>query len=117
MITLHIGNIPWEMLEEDLNKELSSYGKILSISLIKNWTKNQSRGFAFVSVETEQGARDIIENLNGVIFMECPLKIEISKRSRHEPFVKEPRQETLESSDLDFFSDREKFGFLKKRPK
>lgn len=117
MITVYVGNIPFSVKEKDLKKEFSNYGKVSSVSLIKNWTKDQSRGFAFVNMEEEQDALDAVEDLDGSQYGDCILQVEISKRSRYLPF-KERKESLNDNEDLTFSPksrlEKKKFGFNKK---
>ena len=62
---LYIGNLAREVTEQDLNDNFSTVGKVLSAVIIKDKYSNQSRGFGFVEMETEEAAREAITQFNG----------------------------------------------------
>lgn len=62
---LYIGNLSSEVTEEDLSHNFSSVGKVVSVAIIKDRYSNQSKGFGFVEMETEDAARQAIEQFNG----------------------------------------------------
>ena len=62
---LYIGNLAAEVTEQDLNDNFSTVGKVLSSVVIRDKYSNQSRGFGFVEMETEEAAREAITAFNG----------------------------------------------------
>ena len=44
----------------------SKYGKVLSSEVIKDKVTNQSKGFGFVEMESEEDAKKAIAGLNGI---------------------------------------------------
>jgi RNA recognition motif-containing protein len=62
---LYIGNLASEVTEEDLNHNFSSIGNVASVAIIKDRYSNQSKGFGFVEMETEEAAQQAIEKFNG----------------------------------------------------
>jgi RNA recognition motif-containing protein len=62
---LYIGNLPYEVTEEDLRTNFSEVGKISSVSIIKDKYTGLSRGFGFVEMETEKEAEEAIKKFNG----------------------------------------------------
>ena len=62
---LYIGNLSADVTEEDLNHNFSTVGKVLSVAIVKDRYSNQSRGFGFVEMESEEAARQAIEQFNG----------------------------------------------------
>jgi len=61
---LYIGNLAREVTEQDLNDNFSSVGKVMSAVIIKDKYSNQSKGFGFVEMETEESAREAIAEFN-----------------------------------------------------
>ncbi len=53
---LYIGNLPYEVTEEDLKTNFSEVGKVHSVNIIKDKYTGLSRGFGFVEMETEKDA-------------------------------------------------------------
>lgn len=62
---LYVGNLTVNVTEDTIKDNFANAGKIATVTLIKdNYTK-QSKGFGFVEMETEEGARQAIEMFNG----------------------------------------------------
>ncbi len=76
-IRLYVGNLPKENIERQTLEELFiDAGETISIKVIKERKTGKCRGFAFVTVLTDELADAFIEKYNGQSFMENPLKIE-----------------------------------------
>ena len=76
-IRLYVGNLPKENIERQTLEELFiDGGETISIKVIKERKTGKCRGFAFVTVLTDELADAFIEKYNGQSFMENPLKIE-----------------------------------------
>ncbi len=62
---LYVGNLSQNVTEEDLRKNFSEAGKVVSAAVIKDKFSGVSRGFGFVEMETEEGAQEAIRKFNG----------------------------------------------------
>jgi len=62
---LYVGNLTANATEDVLKENFATAGTVAAVNVIKdNYTK-QSKGFGFVEMETEEGARKAIEMFNG----------------------------------------------------
>jgi RNA recognition motif-containing protein len=76
-VRLYVGNLPKEAIERQaLEAMFVDAGAGVSTKLIKDRKTGKCRGFAFVTVPTDEMADAFIEKYNGQAFMESPLKIE-----------------------------------------
>ena len=76
-VRLYVGNLPKEAIEKDaLVAMFADDDQQVSTKLIKDRKTGKCRGFAFVTVPTDEVADQFIEKYNGLSFMENPLKIE-----------------------------------------
>ncbi len=76
-VRLYVGNLPKEAIErEALQAVFADAGDSVSTKVIKDRKTGKCRGFAFVTVPTDEMADELIEKYNGQSFMENPLKIE-----------------------------------------
>ncbi len=62
---LYIGNLSVKVTEEDLKANFSTVGKVVSVNIVKDRYTGLSRGFGFVEMETEEGAKEAIQRFNG----------------------------------------------------
>lgn len=62
---LYIGNLSPKVSEDDLKSNFSRAGEVVSVSIIRDKFTNQSRGFGFVEMATEEGAKEAITQFGG----------------------------------------------------
>ena len=62
---LYIGNLSFDVTEDDLREMLSQHGPVNEINVIMDKMTGRARGFAFVTMNTQEGAAAAIEKLNG----------------------------------------------------
>jgi RNA recognition motif-containing protein len=76
-IRLYVGNLPKEEIDrEALANMFVEEGQQVTTKVIKDRKTGKCRGFAFVTVESDEVADQFIEKYNGQSFMDSPLKIE-----------------------------------------
>ena len=76
-IRLYVGNLPKEAIDRDKLAEMFvDEGQQVSTKVIKDRKTGKCRGFAFVTVPSDEVADQFIEKYNGQPFMDSPLKIE-----------------------------------------
>lgn len=61
---LYIGNLSYEVTEEDLKLALEPFGKVESVTLIKDKFSGQSKGFGFVEMSSKAEGQAAIDGLN-----------------------------------------------------
>jgi cold-inducible RNA-binding protein len=62
---LYVGNLSFDITEDDLRDMLSQHGAVNEINVIMDKATGRARGFAFVTMNTEEGATAAIQKLNG----------------------------------------------------
>ncbi|HEY9769695.1 MAG TPA: RNA-binding protein [Coleofasciculaceae cyanobacterium] len=76
-IRLYVGNLPKEEIDRDaLAAMFADEGDQVSTKVIKDRKTGKCRGFAFVTVASDEAADRFMEKYNGQSFMDSPLKIE-----------------------------------------
>ncbi|MCB0156281.1 MAG: RNA-binding protein [Anaerolineae bacterium] len=61
---LYVGNLSYETTEGELQQLFAGVGPVASTAIITDRDSGRSKGFGFVEMETEQGAKEAIEQLN-----------------------------------------------------
>jgi len=62
---IYVGNLSYEVTEEDLRLELEQYGQVESVTIIKDKRSGQSKGFGFVEMTSKAEGQSAIDGLNG----------------------------------------------------
>ncbi len=62
---LYVGNLPFDITENDLREMLSQHGPVNEITVIMDKITGKARGFAFATMNTQEGANAAILALNG----------------------------------------------------
>ncbi len=63
-LRLYVGNLAFSTEEGAIEGLFSQAGPVQSVSLVRDRSTGQSRGFAFVEMASEDGARTAIERFN-----------------------------------------------------
>jgi RNA recognition motif-containing protein len=61
---LFVGNIPWSLSDEDLQKLFAEHGAVEEAIIIKDKFSNRSKGFGFVTFTEDADADKAISALN-----------------------------------------------------
>ncbi len=61
---LYVGNLAFRTEEQTLSALFAEAGPVESVTLMRDKTTGQSRGFAFVEMGSEEGARAAIDRFN-----------------------------------------------------
>jgi len=62
---LFVGNMPYNITEDELKNAFSEAGEVASVAIINDKMTGRPRGFGFVEMATEEGAQKAIEMMNG----------------------------------------------------
>ena len=62
---LFVGGLPYSTQQEEVEQLFSQCGQVLSATIVRDKFTNQSRGFGFVEMATEEQASEAINRLNG----------------------------------------------------
>ena len=62
---VYVGNLSFEVGEEDLRQAFSAFGQVATINIIKDKFSGESRGFGFVDMPAKAEAEAAIAGLNG----------------------------------------------------
>lgn len=65
MTKLYVGNLPYSFNDSTLKDLFSSYGNVVTASIIIDRQTNRSKGFGFVELEDASMAESSIADLNG----------------------------------------------------
>jgi RNA recognition motif-containing protein len=64
-MNIYVGNLSYDVSEENLRQAFESFGQVTSARIIKDKYNGQSRGFGFVEMLEQAQAQAAIDYLNG----------------------------------------------------
>ncbi len=64
---IFVGNLSYQVTEEDLRQEFGAYGTVSTASIVTDKYDNRPKGFAFVEMPTKSEAELAIAGLNGKV--------------------------------------------------
>jgi len=64
-MNIYVGNLPFELSEDDLRKAFESYGEVSTVKIVTDRYSGKSRGFAFVEMPDDTQGQEAIDQLNG----------------------------------------------------
>jgi RNA recognition motif-containing protein len=62
---LYVGNLPYSTTEAQLEALFADAGEITKVTVITDRETGRSKGFGFVEMATEEGAREAMRRFNG----------------------------------------------------
>jgi len=63
-MNIYVGNLSYEVTEEDLQNAFEGFGQIESLKIIKDNYSGRSKGFGFVEMSNNADAQSAINGLN-----------------------------------------------------
>ncbi|MBU4426232.1 MAG: RNA-binding protein [Proteobacteria bacterium] len=64
-MNIYVGNLSYDLSEEDLKKAFEEFGQVESAKIITDTYSGRSKGFGFVEMSDEAEAQSAIDALNG----------------------------------------------------
>ena len=64
-MNIYVGNLSYEVTEEDLQQTFEAFGQVESVKIIKDRFSGESKGFGFVEMPARAEAQSAINDLNG----------------------------------------------------
>lgn len=63
-MNLYVGNLSYDLTEDDLRELFSEFGEISSVNIITDKFTGRSKGFGFVEMPSQEDAEKAISGLN-----------------------------------------------------
>jgi RNA recognition motif-containing protein len=82
---LYVGNLPFDITEDDLRNMLSEHGAVNEIAVVMDKFTGKARGFAFATMSTQEAANAAIAALNGKDFKGRPLTVNEARPREERP--------------------------------
>jgi RNA recognition motif-containing protein len=86
-LNIYVGNLGFDVTEEELRTLFSGYGEVSSVNIVKERSSGQSKGFGFVEMLNNSEADKAMKGLNGTRF-----KNQLIRLSQAKPPSKRPQR-------------------------
>src|SRR5687768_1031133 len=62
-MNIYVGNLSWQMTDEDLRTLFEQYGSVTSAKIVKDKVSGRSKGFGFVEMPDDSEAQNALSSL------------------------------------------------------
>ena len=76
---IYVGNLPFDVTEEELREEFASFGKVESVTIPTDRYSGRHRGFAFVEMPSVSEGQAAIAGLNGKTLKDRTLSVNAAR--------------------------------------
>jgi len=76
---IYVGNLSYEVTEDDLRAEFAAFGKVNSVSIITDKYSGRSKGFAFIDMPAVAEGQQAITELNGKTLKDRALSVSAAR--------------------------------------
>jgi len=74
-MNIYVGNLSYNVTEEDLQQAFAAFGQVASASIIKDQFSGRSKGFGFIEMPVKEEAEAAIAGLNGKTMQDRALNV------------------------------------------
>ncbi|MDE0518526.1 MAG: RNA-binding protein [Bdellovibrionales bacterium] len=75
MSKLYVGNLSYNVTENELNDLFSSKGEVVSVKIISDHQSGRSKGFGFVEMSSKEESEAVISAFNGHDLKGRPIRV------------------------------------------
>jgi cold-inducible RNA-binding protein len=76
---IYVGNLDYDVTEDQLRTEFSAFGKVDSVSMISDRDTGRSKGFAFIEMTSIPEGQAAIEGMNGKVLKDRTLIVNAAR--------------------------------------
>ncbi len=82
---LYVGNLSYDTTEEDIRNLFAQAGTVSEVALIKDRDSGTSKGFAFVTMSSQDEAKKAIEQFNGKTLGNREMTVNVARPREERP--------------------------------
>ncbi len=91
-MNIYVGNLPYNVTDEDLRAVFAPFGEVSSAKIIMDRYSGRSKGFGFVEMNNDSEAEEAIKSLDNTDMKGRNLRVNQAKpRTDSKPPRREPR--------------------------
>ena len=76
---IYVGNLSYDITEEDLRQEFAAFGEVASVDVIKDKYTGRVRGFGFIEMPSVSEGQAAINSLNGKTLMDREIVVNAAR--------------------------------------
>lgn len=76
---IYVGNLSYRTVEDQLSQHFAKFGQISSTVIVMDRATNRSKGFGFITFESENAAQQAVQEMNGKEIDGRTVKVSIAK--------------------------------------
>jgi len=76
---IYVGNLSYDVTEDDIRQEFAAFGKVESVSIITDRYSGQPKGFGFVEMPSVSEGQAAIAGLNGKTLKDRTLNVNAAR--------------------------------------
>lgn len=81
-MNMYIGNLNYDINEEELQKLFEEYGEVTTVKIIKDKETGRAKGFGFVEMPEKEQANRALSELNGREVLGRNIKVSLAHKKR-----------------------------------
>jgi len=85
MTNIYVGNLSYQMSDDQLRDAFAAYGTVNSARIIMDRDTGRSKGFGFVEMEDDAQAQDAISKMDGQEVDGRALKVNVARPREERP--------------------------------
>ena len=82
---LYVGNLSYDTTEDGLRTRFAQAGTVVSVDMIKDRDSGRPKGFAFVTMSSDDEAQEAIKILNEKMLDDRAIKVNIARPREERP--------------------------------
>jgi RNA recognition motif-containing protein len=82
---LYVGNLSYDTTEEGLRETFAKAGTVVSVDMIKDRDTGRMKGFAFVTMNSDDEAQNAIKILNEKMLDDRVIKVNVARPREDRP--------------------------------
>ena len=82
---LYVGNLSYDTTEDSLRTQFAKAGTVVSVDIIKDRDTGRMKGFAFVTMNSDEEAQNAIKILNEKMLDDRVIKVNVARPREERP--------------------------------